>query len=96
MIFQIMQITYPFLLQHCFCNKFSNKLSDLCPNSSQLKSSLQFSETKKRPLDIMGGKGLSANINKASGLLKWKPKFTTSEALQKTHRWFKKNIHLYE
>jgi len=72
------------------------ELIDLCPNSSQLKSSLQFSETKKRPLDKMGGKGLSANINKASGLLKWKPKFTTSEALQKTHRWFKKNIHLYE
>ena len=73
-----------------------NELINLCPNSYQLKFNLQFSETKKRPTDKMGGKGLSANINKASDLLKWKPKFTTLEGLQKTHRWFKKNIDLYE
>jgi nucleoside-diphosphate-sugar epimerase len=73
-----------------------NELINLCPNLSQLKFNLQFSETKKRPTDRMGGKGLSPNINKACELLKWKPKFTTSEALQKTHTWFKKNIDLYE
>lgn len=73
-----------------------NELIELCPNSSQLKFNLQFSETKKRPTDKMGGIGLSSNINRASELLKWKPKFTTFEALQKTHKWFKKNIDLYE
>lgn len=71
------------------------EIIELSPNASQLKSNILFSETKKRPFDQMGGKGLVANINKANKILGWKPKFSIKDGLKKSYEWFEENNYLY-
>ncbi len=59
------------------------------------KSKVEWGKVKKQKRQIEP-KIWEADISKSIRILKWKPKHNLKEGLQKTFRWFKNNLDLYD
>jgi dTDP-glucose 4,6-dehydratase len=72
-----------------------NKIAETIIEIVGGKCRIIFDATRVRP-ELSEVERLCADIKKAKKILKWEPKFSLKEGLEKTVEWFSQNLHFYK